>query len=69
MQPPEIETAAPTGIGNGGYSKGTITTGIYPTFSLSAMDFASAVIADRCYLPAPTARLVVELAHLGGQGA
>jgi hypothetical protein len=66
MGNPEMKTAAPSGIGNGGNSKvAALVT--YPNFSFSAMDFAIATIARRCHLPAPTARAVVELAGLGGR--
>lgn len=65
--PPGNETAAPTGIGSGGNSKGVATSGTYPNFSLSAIDFATATIANRCHLSAATARVVVELARLGGR--
>jgi hypothetical protein len=68
MWPPETETAAPTAIGNGGNSKGA-ACGIYPNFSISANDFATAFIAARCHLPVPTARVVVELAQLGGSAS
>lgn len=67
MRLPENEiAAAPMPVGNGGYSK-QLTQAIYPTFSQSAMDFATATIAARCHLTAATARVVVELAQLGGQ--
>ncbi|MER9968136.1 hypothetical protein [Mesorhizobium sp. M0060] len=61
-----METAAPSGIGNGGISKAA-TLAFYSTFSFSATDFAIATVARRWHLPAPTARVVVELAGLGGQ--
>lgn len=66
MRTPEMETAAPTGIGNGGNTK-VAARGTYSTFNFSAMDFAIATIARRCHLSAPTARVVCELAQLGGQ--
>jgi hypothetical protein len=68
MQTPEIETAAPTAIGNGGgHSKGLATRGTYPTFSLSANEFAAAVLVERYRLTPCLARLTVELAQLGGR--
>lgn len=54
------------GLARTSASDGSSLKATYPTFSLSATDFAAAVIADRCHLPAPLARLIVELAHLGG---
>jgi hypothetical protein len=67
MRPPEIETAAPTAIGNGGNSKGLATRGTYPCFTISATDFAAAVLIDRFGLSPSMARLVAELAQLGGR--
>jgi hypothetical protein len=67
MRTPEMETAAPSGIGNGGNSKGLAARGTYPTLTITAMDFAIAAVAARWHLPVPTARVVVELAGLGGQ--
>ncbi|RWB47569.1 MAG: hypothetical protein E5V37_23535 [Mesorhizobium sp.] len=67
--PPETETAAPTAIGNGGNSKRLAGLGIYPTFSFSTIDFAAAIIADRHHLTPPVARVVVELAGMGGAHA
>jgi hypothetical protein len=66
MGPPKYETA-PGLATESGISKGLAAFGTYPTFTFSAMDFAIATIARRCHLPAPTARVVVELAQLGGQ--
>ncbi|CAH2400506.1 conserved hypothetical protein [Mesorhizobium ventifaucium] len=72
MGPPENGNAAPMAVGNGvdrtGASEGNLAA-IYPTFSRSATEFAIATIARRWRLPAPTARVVVELARLGGQAA
>ncbi|WP_292627606.1 hypothetical protein [Mesorhizobium sp.] len=66
MRKPEMETAVPSGIGSGGNTKVAALLS-YPTFSFSATDFAIATVARRWHLPAPTARVVVELAGLGGQ--
>lgn len=65
MRTPEMETAAPSGIGNGGNTK-VAAIAFYPSYSFSATEFAIATIARRWHLPAPTARVVVELAQLGG---
>lgn len=71
MRNPEKRNAAPAGTGNGVGDQGTFSEGTsistYPTFSFSPREFAAAIIAARCHLPAPTARVVVELACLGGR--
>lgn len=66
MRNPENETA-PGLATESGISKGLAAFGTYPSISFSAMDFAITTIARRWHLPAPTARVVVELAQLGGQ--
>jgi hypothetical protein len=55
------------GVGDQGtFSEGTLIS-TYPTFSFSPREFAASLISARWHLPAPTARVVVELAQLGGQ--
>jgi hypothetical protein len=65
MRPPENGTAAPSGIGNGGNSKGLATRGTYPT----AMDFAIAAIARRHRLDFHVASVICELADIGGRAS
>lgn len=73
MGPPENGNAAPMAVGNGvdrtGASEGNQTGAIYPARARTATEFAIATIARRWRLPTPTARVVVELARLGGQAA
>lgn len=66
MRSPDTETACPMAIGTGGMVSKGVRAGTYPNFSISANDFAIAVVAARYRLPVPTARVVVELAGIGG---
>ncbi|RWN59620.1 hypothetical protein [Mesorhizobium sp.] len=63
---PEKQKPTSAKVGSTVMSKGLAATGTYPTFNYSATDFAAALIAARWHLPAPTARVVVELAGIGG---
>jgi hypothetical protein len=71
MRPPKKRDAAPAGTGNGvefrdAFSEGNPLMALYPTVGVSATIFAAAVIARRYHLTPPTARLVRELAGIGG---
>lgn len=66
--PPEMQTAAPTGIGNGGNGK-SIATDFYRITSQPATDFAASVIAARFGISPCLARVICELAAIGGRVA
>lgn len=72
MQNPEKRNAAPMAVGNGvdrtGASEGNLPA-IYPTFGRSATEFAASVVAARFHLSPCMARLVCELAFIGGRVA
>lgn len=63
--------AAPMAVGNGvdrtGASEGNQMGAIYPSFGRSATEFAASVVAARFHLSPCMARLVCELASIGGR--
>lgn len=59
------ENAVPTAIGNG-VQKKVIAPLSYITTSDPATDFAHAYVARRYRMPITTARLICELAQIGG---
>jgi hypothetical protein len=61
------ETAAPIAVGNGGDISKAVTAGNYRTITLSATEIASTIIAARFRLHPCMARLVCELAQIGGR--
>jgi hypothetical protein len=61
------ETAAPTAIGNGGDISKGVTAGNYRTITLSATEIATSIIAARFQLSHCMARVIVELASIGGR--
>ncbi|GLS29293.1 hypothetical protein SAMN04488498_11396 [Mesorhizobium albiziae] len=63
----KTETAAPIAVGNGGDISKAVTAGDYRTLTLSATEIASSIIAARFRLSPCMARLVCELAQLGGR--
>lgn len=70
---PHNNAAAPTGIGNGGQVGAAVRASSYltpttiATPSFSATEFAANMIAIRFGISPCMARLVAELAHLGGR--
>lgn len=67
---PQKETAAPTGIGSGGddNSKG-LTTRNYRNSTDTATDFAVAFVARRFRISLTRARIICDLAQIGGRAA
>lgn len=67
----EIGNAAPMAVGNGvdrtGASEGNQTKTVYPARARTATEFAASVVAARFHLSPCIARLVCELASIGGR--
>jgi hypothetical protein len=61
------ETAAPTAIGNGGGISNAVAAQICHNHSSSATEIAASIIAARFRIPPYIARLVCELAQIGGR--
>lgn len=70
MRRPPKRNAARAGE-RGGVSRALTSEGqlrgIYPAFGFNANEFATAIVAERHRLPRHVARVVCELAKLGGR--
>jgi hypothetical protein len=63
----QSKTAAPIAVGNGGDSSKAVAAGNYRTSTQGATEFASLIIAARYRLTPCMARVVCELAQIGGR--